>query len=228
MANIEQRIAPSKPPSTCSTTGAPSNKACAVLRHLNLNLLTATQKTSLRNHLAAVTIRDSLLIIFAEFAVIGSVFLAGRMALERNFRETIEQTTSIARTFSGNNREIQQYNEEVNSIGIIHKDFVPIGDIYGDIISVIPPGVSLSSLDLDFLSKRFKMQGKARSRDDLNALRDTLASVKVLGNLQSPLSNLFVKADIPFEFTADLRTENATVPEFIPRDFGQASSTTSI
>lgn len=224
MAETAKKALTPKSPEACSAPGSSFDPACLLLRHLNLNLLTAEQKSALKSHLVTLTIRDSLLIIFAEFAILGSILLVGQAILENDFQQATDEATSITMTFSGNNREIQAYNAELDQIAKFHKQFVPIGDIYGDVVAAVPPGIALNGLELDVAGKHVKISGKARSRDDLNGFRDALEGTPEIANLQSPLSNLFVKTDIPFEFTADLSPDKATTPVFIPHD---AATTTA-
>jgi|GEM_PF-1767255 hypothetical protein len=203
-----------KPQNTCADPKSGKDPLCLVLRHLRLNLLTSDQKESLRTHLLVITVRNALLMLFVEFAVLGSLMLVGRIILERNFSDTVEQTAGIARTFSGNNQEIRDINDELLKIRRIHDEFVPAGDIYAMLVADIPSNVSLNSLEIDFIGKSVHLLGVARSRDDLNKLREALIGNRAIQNLQSPLSNLFVKNDIPFEFSADLKAENATTTSF--------------
>lgn len=196
-----------------------------VICKLRLNLLTPEGKAALRSHLLFVTLRDALLVLFVECAVFGSILLGTRIILEQNFREAVEQSVGITTTFSANNREIKTLNDQFAAIDKIHRQFVPIGDFYGDLTGLIPPNVTVTSLVIDVAGGRLKIRGTARTRAELNKLQSTLADSALLSELESPLSNLFVKTEIPFEFSARVNLSDVPAPTFFPPPPAAASST---
>jgi hypothetical protein len=200
-------------------------KAPDVIPGFRLNLLTAEQKLALRKHLLVLTLRDGLFVLLIEAAILGSILLASRFILDNTYRDAVEQSVRITRTFSGNNQQIKALNEDLGALERIAAEYVPMGDLYGGIVSLVPPGITVTGMTFDVAGERFRLRGSARSREDLTELREALWSSPLLADVDSPLSNLFVKQDIPFEFSATLNRKDVPAPIFIlPAEHGGAAT----
>ncbi|TAL19157.1 hypothetical protein EPN90_04255 [Patescibacteria group bacterium] len=192
-----------------------------------LNLLTEEQKKSLRGHLISLTFRNVFFVLLVETLLLGSLLVVGRHILEVNFRQSVEQALSIATTFGASNREIRALNEEIRNLQKIQSQFVPSGDLYGGILALVPSGIALNTLHLNIAGKNLLLRGVAEKRQDLNRLRDALAASPLIANLESPLSNLFVKQNIPFEFSGRLQIDAVPTPIF-PATVNRETATSTL
>lgn len=195
---------------------------------LRLNLLTTDQKIRLRRYLVTLNARNALLALFVESAAFGAALLIGQAILDRTFRDVVEQSVSISRSFSADNKEIRTLNRELSELETIGRQFVPVGDLYGDIVSLVPAEVTLSSLVMDVTGQQVRIRGSARTRADLNAFNDALTGSPIVSEVRSPLSNLFVKDDIPFEFSAKLSAASVPVPAFPAAGAARTSATSTL
>ncbi len=192
---------------------------------LQLNLLVPERLLLLRRRLILILVRTVLSILFIECAIIGITFLIGRLILEQHFRTTIEESVNISRGFSKNNKEIRNINEELAMLDTLRKQAVATSDVYGTILALTPPGVSYQSMTLDIEGKQLHIRGVAETRTNLNALQHALSTTPLIQKLNAPLSNLFTKVRVPFEFSGTLTYEHLTAPIFFAPTVSTSSST---
>lgn len=95
-------------------------------------------------------------------------------------------------------QKIREINNRTSRINQIQNSLANPLPIFYKIISLIPEGIVLKNLDIDFEKKEVKSSGHANLRENLITFQDNLEKSDFAKNISRPLSDLLKQKDINF------------------------------
>lgn len=179
---------------------------------ISLNLLSKGRKTDLSKRVMFVVLKNALAVVVILVTASAAALLASKLALTNAFNELISQSALVTREYSGINADIRKLNEQLQYLYAIQEKAVPTGPVVAHLFTTAPEGITFSSITIDTRNKLVTIRGRAATRDILVSFRTSLEDSPWLEAVRSPLSNIVVKNNIPFEFAAALVTMSQAAP----------------
>ncbi|PIT87729.1 MAG: hypothetical protein COU31_01300 [Candidatus Magasanikbacteria bacterium CG10_big_fil_rev_8_21_14_0_10_40_10] len=173
---------------------------------LKLNLLPPDKKNRLKNLISFIFSKHILEIILIGCCVIAMALIWSWVVLQEGFSELIASSYSVNKEYLSYNQEIKKINIHINGVQKASQNFWPTLPYITQIAQNLPADIKLTALYCDFDNKKMELQGVAKTRDDLVNYQEKLKEISWLGETNTPLSKLFQKNDISFEFKTSLKT----------------------
>ena len=171
-----------------------------------LNLLSPEQKSALRARVIYAMI-ERLMIAFVSSMLIASIMLLlVKIELTKNLDQVRERQILSSEYVTVNN-DIRLLNQQIGRVETLQKMAVSPSALLRDIAARTPTGARVTGMDFDVKSKSMRLNGTAKDRDDLLAYEAAVRSSPFVTSLQSPISNLFQKTDINFQFMIVLNVD---------------------
>ena len=171
-----------------------------------LNLLSPEQKAALRARVTYAMI-ERLMIAFVSSMLIASiVILLVKIELTKNL-DQVETRQILSSEYVTVNNDIRQLNQQIGRVEALQKMAVSPSALLRDIAVRTPNGVRVTGMDFDIKSQSMRLNGTAKDRDSLLAYETAVRASPFVKSLQSPISNLFQKADINFQFMIVLNVD---------------------
>jgi len=171
-----------------------------------LNLLSPNQKAALRARVVYAMI-ERLMIAFVSSILIASIMLLLiKIELTKNLSQ-VQTRQILSAEYVTVNNDIRQLNQQIARVETLQKMAVSPSELLRDVAARTPPGVRVTGLDFDVKTKSMRLNGTAAGRDDLLAYEESVRTSPFVKSLQSPISNLFQKTDINFQFMIVLDVE---------------------
>jgi Tfp pilus assembly protein PilN len=171
-----------------------------------LNLLSPEQKAALRARVIYAMI-ERLMIAFVSSLLIASiVLLLIRIELIQDLSQVMTRQILSSEYVTVNN-DIRQLNQQIGRIETLQRMAASPSELLRDVAARTPQGVRVTGMDFDVKSQSMRLNGIAATRDDLLAYEETMRSSPFVKSLQSPISNLFQKTDINFQFMIVLNVD---------------------
>lgn len=175
---------------------------------ITLNLLSPAQKELLRYERAYLQIRTAMWLILIFSMIISALLLVARLMLLDNYTTVLTATTLVNEKNKSIDREIANLNKNLKEVEAIQADFIKWSNVIINLNKAIPDNVEITYLNLEQKNKTFNLHGKARRRDDLLILKSNLETLPYFEEISSPLTNLLLKENVPFEFSGKIKLEN--------------------
>lgn len=164
-----------------------------------LNLLSPAQKAALRSRVVYAMI-ERLMIVLVIALLIASVLLTLiKIRLTQNLAEVQERQVLTAEYGRANN-DIRQLNLQITRIDALQQLAVSPSSLLRDLAERTPAGIVVTGLDFDVKSASMRLNGSAAKREDLLAFETAMRASPFVKELDSPISNLFQKEGINFQF----------------------------
>jgi len=171
---------------------------------ITLNLLDPQLQRKLHQERLLILWRDSMALSLAGIAVIGISFVISRSILVQDFHATLERINIISSRNQPVAHAIRELNQSILSVSGVQEEYYPWSAWLISFSEVVPEGDEIRSITLDQITKKVRINGKSRHRDDLLKFKVQLEQSGLVKDLVFPLSNLLLKNNIDFEFTADI------------------------
>jgi Tfp pilus assembly protein PilN len=138
-------------------------------------------------------------------ALVTGVLAASVLMLVIKIRltQTLDQVLSrqlLSTEYVTVNSEIKQLNGSIARIETLQKLFTPSSVLLRDVAQRTPEGVYVTGLDFEVRTEAMRLSGIAATREDLLAFEKAVRESPFIKTLESPISNLFQKRDINFQF----------------------------
>lgn len=173
---------------------------------IGLNLLSPNQKEALRARVIYAMI-ERLMIAFVSSLLIASIaLLLIKIELTQNLSH-VQTRQILSSEYVTVNNDIRQLNQQIGRIETLQRLAVSPSELLRDMALRTPPGVRVSGLDFDVKTQSMRLNGTAGDRDDLLAYEEAMRASPYVKSLQSPISNLFQKTDINFQFMIVLNVD---------------------
>ena len=175
---------------------------------INLNLISGEQREYLRQKANRFIYEKLFVFIFFIFFIISLTFGFGKNILLNNYNDLISYGEN--QKLNNFSSDITNLNNKIKIINKIQNDYSPIAETLSLFIKVVPDKIFISNLKLekDTSEKDYfwlvKINGKAKTRDDLMRFQSNLEQVDGFSEVEFPISNLLKRSDIDFQFTAKL------------------------
>lgn len=177
------------------------------MMNINLNLLSSEKKNRIEYILKVFLIKDIVELFLLMVAILSATLVWSWVFLENDFAKLSASAVSVNQSFYSDNKETKNVNSLLKEIGVATKNFSPLTPKLKDLVSSLPSDVKLQSLRLDNGSQTITLNGTAQSRSSLLSFQENLNKIPWLTNLETPVSQLFQKQNIDFEFKAKLKQE---------------------
>ncbi len=171
-----------------------------------LNLLSPKQKEALRARVVYAML-ERLMIVFVALLLASSVLaLFVKIRLTEGLSQ-VQTRQILSSEYITVNSEIRQLNQQIGRVEALQKMAVSPSALLLDIAERTPPGVRVTGMDFDVKSKSMRLSGTAIDRDALLLYEEAMRGSPFVESLQSPISNLFQKENINFQFMIVLDTD---------------------
>lgn len=171
-----------------------------------LNLLSPIQKEALRNRVLFAMIERLMIFLTVAVLLLGIFLLMLRIRLTRTLGD-VQSRQLLSTEYVSVNGEIRRLNEVITRIERVQREVTPASTLVIDVVGRVPPGVSIGNLAFETRTQSLRLNGQAANREALLTFEERLRASPYVKTLESPISNLFEKADINFTFQAVLDVE---------------------
>lgn len=164
-----------------------------------LNLLSPDRKKALRARVTFAMLERLMIAAAAALLTASILLLLVKIRLTRNLGEVQERQILSTEYVTANN-SIRQLNALINRVDALQKLAISPSSLILDVARRTPAGVTVTGLDFDVKSESMRLNGIAATREDLLAYETAVRESPFVKKLDSPISNLFQKANIAFQF----------------------------
>lgn len=171
-----------------------------------LNLLSPNQKEALRTRIIYAMI-ERLMIAFVASMLLSSIIL---LFIKIELIQVLSQVQTrqiLSSEYVTVNNDIRLLTQQITRIESLQRMAFSPSSLILEIGSRTPSGVGLTGLDMDIKTKSMRINGISVDRENLLKFEESLRSMDFVTSLESPISNLFQKSDINFQFTIILDAE---------------------
>lgn len=161
---------------------------------ITLNLIPLDKKESLRITQLYVVIKNLIILILIITIIIAIILLIVKALLQNHFNNIVEQTTLTTKYASTFNKGIKKFNQRLDSVVSIQKDFIPWTNFFVDFTSLVPPDLELLSLAIK--ENRLLINGRAKTRDKLLEFKSNLENSNLFSEVEIPLEDLLKKENV--------------------------------
>ena len=162
-------------------------------------------KKKLIGHIYFVLYSRFLIEIILFYGLIVAISLVVANQILLSSLDSIQlRTANLEPVYNQINREIKKVNKELKNINEAQSHFSFWTPYLADLFKNMPAGISLNGLDFNKQNKDLIIQGLAKNRVDLLALKDNLAKFSWIKNLDLPASALTAKENINFIINIEL------------------------
>jgi len=102
---------------------------------------------------------------------------------------------------------IQSFNKRIEQAAAIQNAFHDNVPLLAKISGLLPDGITLENLAIDYRTGAASLSGSAKERKDLEALRDILKNDSDFGNIDLPLASLLKQKDIEFSIAFTIKNK---------------------
>ncbi len=177
------------------------------MMNINLNLLSSEKKNRIEYILKVFLIKDIVELFLLMVAILSATLVWSWVFLENDFAKLTASAINVNRTFYSDNQETKYVNNLLKEINLATKNFSPLTPKLKSLIDSLPDDVKIQSLQIDSRLQTVTLNGTALSRTSLLNYQESLNRIPWLTNLETPVSQLFQKQNIDFEFKAKLKQE---------------------
>ena len=144
---------------------------------------------------------ELLLLVFITVTIGSGMLYFARLTLEQKLQEATLAELPGSSKISALNRDIKNINQTLANLAQISQNTSAISPGIAEIIARTPPGIRFNSLELGE-NNTLRLQGIARTRADLTALRNALETSPLVVRVELPLQYFVETAQV--EFTAEI------------------------
>lgn len=175
------------------------------MMNINLNLMPADKKNRIEYILKVFLIKDIVEMFLLVVAILSATLIWSWVFLENDFAKLTASAISVNQNFYSENQETKYVNNLLKEINLATKNFSPLTPKLKELVASLPKDVKLLSLQIDNKLQTITLNGTATSRTSLLDYQQNLNKIAWLTNLETPVSQLFQKQNIEFEFKAKIK-----------------------
>ncbi|HJV32822.1 MAG TPA: hypothetical protein VJ694_02230 [Patescibacteria group bacterium] len=171
-----------------------------------LNLLSPEQKEALRARVIYAMLERLMIALVSSLLVASILLLLIKIELTQNLSQ-VQTRQILSSEYVTVNNDIRQLNQQISRVESLQKLAISPSSLLRDVAERTPPGVKITGMDFDVKSQSMRLNGMAAGREDLLKYEEAMKSSPFVKSLQSPISNLFQKTDINFQFMIVLNVD---------------------
>ncbi len=179
------------------------------MMNFSLNLLPTGKKNHLETTMNFLLIKNIVELFLLVVASLTATLIWSWLFLEDDFASLTQSALLINRESYSYNQDAKNINNLIRDINLASKGFSPVSPKLKDLSSSLPNDIKLSSLQIDTQAQKIIINGTAISRSALLNYEDILSHIPWITNVETPVSQLFQKENINFEFHATLKNPTA-------------------
>ncbi len=166
---------------------------------IGLNLLSPKQKDALRTRVLYAMI-ERLMVSVVFFSLLAGVLLVfAKIQLSKNLTQ-IEARQILAAEYVTVNDSVKALDQQLARVDALQRLAVSPSSLLRDLAARTPPGIAVANVHLEIGTGKMELTGIAARREDLLAYEEAMKKSPFVKQLDSPISNLFKKTDVNFQF----------------------------
>lgn len=168
------------------------------MQTITLNIIPEVYETRFRMRRIYIMARHIMLLLIIYMLVLGTILLAARYVLQREFVRIVNETSLVTADNRALERNVEKLNNYVRGVLAVEKKYVPWTPLLIDINKAIPDGVTLNVI---YLSSEnvISLSGTANTRSDLLSLKDSLEAMDSIDKVELPIADLVTAKNVPFK-----------------------------
>lgn len=166
---------------------------------ITLNLLSPAQKEALRSRVFFAMLERLMIAILGAVMLGSGLLLIVKAELTKNL-ENVQERQVLTADYAKANNDIRLLNQQFSRIDALQKLALSPSSLFRDLSTRTPDGIQIVGVDFDVKSASMRVNGVAARREDLLAYETAMKASPFVKSLESPISNLFEKANINFHF----------------------------
>jgi len=164
------------------------------------------QKRNTLNYLLNfLFLKDILLIIIAVGSFLTIIVLISWFLVQEEFANLASSAVAVDKEYRSQNEEVAKINKLSRELNTASKNFETLTPKLLELIGNIPDDIKLNYIHVDRQSQLLTISGSAKTRDTYAKFQDTLKNLSWITDLQVPATQLFIKDNINFDFSAKLK-----------------------
>jgi len=175
------------------------------MMNINLNLLPTAKKTRLEAIINFLFIKNITELFLMVVAVMTATLVWGWVLLEQDFANLTKTATLINRESYNYNQDAKNINELIKNINASSKNFFPLTPKLTDLSANLPRDIKMNSVQIDNAAQTISLTGIAVSRNALLNYQEILKTISWVSSLETPVSQLFQKENVKFEFKLKIK-----------------------
>jgi len=175
------------------------------MQFLRVSLLSPLKKGKLQKLIQFLFTKELLEMVIFTCTILAVTQLVGWLILTRSVSDLAQTSLLVNRETPPFVQDIRRVNKLAKDLLASGQDFYPISPRLYDIIDSLPPNIKLSAVIIDRENQTAEIDGLAATRDAFLMYQDILTSIPWITDVSSPVSQLFQKENIGFEFHMKLK-----------------------
>lgn len=172
---------------------------------LNINLLPPGKKERLKFLIKFIFSKEILELIIFTCSIIAIALVWSWLILQQSVIDITSASALVNKDYQVYNKDIRDINTLVKNINKASLEYQTISPRLIELINNLPANIKITSLSLDRQTQTLDLQGVAATREDLLNYQTTLKKIGWLEEVNTPVSKLFQKTDITFEFKTKIK-----------------------
>lgn len=172
---------------------------------LRISLLSPNKKQGLKKLIHYLFTKELLEVLILTCSVLAVTQLVGWLILTQTVSDLARSSLLVNRESPPYVQEIRRINKEIKGVFNSGVDFDPLTPYLLTIIDTVPADIKLSAVSFDRDAQTLTIDGVARTRDALLQYENVLSSIPWISNVSTPVSQLFQKDNVGFEFQMSLK-----------------------
>ncbi|MDD4476542.1 MAG: hypothetical protein PHY40_00040 [Patescibacteria group bacterium] len=172
---------------------------------IKLNLLSNFKKTRLKQMTQFLFLKNILEITIIASSLLAIAMLIGWLVMEDQYIQTAQSTNLVSKQYSVYNQEIKKINKSIKDINSAGAEYFAISPIIMEFAQNLPKDIKINSLDIDRRTQTLIITGTAKTREALIDYQEKLKIVSWIDGVVTPISQLFQKENVNFEFKMKLK-----------------------
>ncbi len=174
------------------------------MMNINFNLLPVAKKNRLEYITNFLLVKDILQLIILIGSILAATLIWSWIFLESDFADLTQSAASINREYFTYNQDVKNINNLTKDINFSNQNFIPITPKLTELINSLPNDIKINSLQIDRSAQTIIISGMALTRSALLLYQETVNKVSWIDQIETPVSQLFQKENINFEFKGKL------------------------
>jgi len=172
---------------------------------LDINLLPPRKKEKLKFLIKFIFTKEILELIIFFCAIAAIALIWSWLVLQQSLADLASASALVNRDYTSYNKDIRVINTLIKNINKSSAEYQAINPKLIELINNLPTNIKLVSLSLNRQTQTLELQGIASTREDLLNYQTTLKKISWLEEVSTPVSKLFQKTDITFEFKTKIK-----------------------
>jgi Tfp pilus assembly protein PilN len=165
----------------------------------------AAKKKRVDSIINFLLIKNILELILLISSVLAAILIWSWIFMKNDFIALAESATAINREYYAYNQDAKKINDLIKNINLSSQNFTPISPKLKELINSLPNDVKLNYIQLDRQNQTLTITGTAATRAALLGYQNILNKISWITQVETPVSQLFQKDNINFEFKAQLK-----------------------